>query len=1320
MSDNPEDPIEIEKEDHQDIVSKTVESHETSAKSPTKRKADDESSEEERTFKRLRKEPLPDTAVYDWTLPSEMALYAHKYFERYVQEKDMRDSVIGENPVPTNFIKTRRLDEHFKELLDEKRKRRELDTDKSLEHIQSKVLQIMGPLSKLWFCLEEAFQSEETSLNLEELLDYIDSTILLVGQSYNMVSYKRRLNVLIGVGTERHKAKAAIKDQAALLEQPGKDLFGEPFRKHVNETAKAKKKSKEIYQQGKREGERPSEDKNKRPFRSGPSFKIHNGGQDSTRRFDWKRSNQQGGKTFGNKRTPFQFGKSFKREAEGSFLLCGAHNQHDFEHSNTSSNGKVNKSTSIGFKAFPRKRVGKVSSCRKIKIFSSKLEKNHKQPRDFALGIRFRDRISRKTISAKASSPGKNVQGGKSLDKSGSECHVGERSNPKSQTIKGPISEQSVLSSKEGWGQQTCDKLEKSKCLYSLPPLQNGGFTFAKRYVEREGLDDQNRSKRRLFLRPPSPKTTEIHTFSVGRAAVRVFVPMLRAQSSPSDFYKVTENSHSTFEKDKRQDNYIPGRHVTVLTNLRGLVHGQGYPDLSFSASGVCNQPKKISVDPHSIDRIPGAFDRFSVNDTNFARGKGTESDTEVPEDNFKSTHYCWGNSQSIRVSLLNSTSSFASFPPCQISTTTTYSGHESRPTPASYNALKSRLDTGVRMVGKEFRTVQWKINSDIGDKDCNSDRCLQEGLGSVLSRQVCGRPVDLSGGQSSHKCVRVESNNASSVDLFEDFQIEESTFPGGQYDCSSLPSKNGRDKEQRNDNFVEGDMGICPKQKHDNNSRISTWKTECEGRLGIKELSGLKRVAIGPSCISEDLPEPRPSNNRPFCFKSLPPATTVHVMASGSRMPSSGCLSTELAEERANLCISPFFPNREISKESTVRGCHSNLSNPKLASSIVVRPNFGNMCSKSNIIATKSRSSLQPTGTVSPIDRKSNPGSSGLENFRQNLFAEGISTRAAELIIKARRGGTTSNYKSAWGKWFCWCSERQVDPFLCDLKYILDFLAFLHEQKYEYSTINTHRSAISAYHDKINDISVGKHPKVCALMTGIFNENPPKPKYVFIWDVEKVLNYLRTLQSNAELSDRDLVLKVTILLFLASTKRGHEICYLDVNYMIRASSSYKFYFTKVTKSWKKGQAPPTLELKQFAPNNMMCVVSCLDVYLERSKSWRSDNQTQLLLSHLRPHNEVKTSTIANWVKLVLQRAGIDVKVFQAHSCRSASTSKAKVLGLSLEDILKRGQWTQSSTWQKFYNKDIDCDQSQFESTLLNSKKLSFEPRKKEVWFRIL
>ena len=47
---------------------------------------------------------------------------------------------------------------------------------------------------------------------------------------------------------------------------------------------------------------------------------------------------------------------------------------------------------------------------------------------------------------------------------------------------------------------------------------------------------------------------------------------------------------------------------------------------------------------------------------------------------------------------------------------------------------------------------------------------------------------------------------------------------------------------------------------------------------------------------------------------------------------------------------------------------------------------------------------------------------------------------------------------------------------------------------------------------------------------------------------------------------------------------------------------------------------------------------------------------------------------------------GIDITVFTRHSVRSASTSKANNIGLSIKDIQKAAGWKGSSTFREHYN----------------------------------
>ena len=61
----------------------------------------------------------------------------------------------------------------------------------------------------------------------------------------------------------------------------------------------------------------------------------------------------------------------------------------------------------------------------------------------------------------------------------------------------------------------------------------------------------------------------------------------------------------------------------------------------------------------------------------------------------------------------------------------------------------------------------------------------------------------------------------------------------------------------------------------------------------------------------------------------------------------------------------------------------------------------------------------------------------------------------------------------------------------------MLNFLRNLFQNKYEYSTIDSQMTAISAYQFQltIEEEPVGQGISVCNLMTDAFNKNPRKPK---------------------------------------------------------------------------------------------------------------------------------------------------------------------------------------------------------------------------------
>ena len=49
---------------------------------------------------------------------------------------------------------------------------------------------------------------------------------------------------------------------------------------------------------------------------------------------------------------------------------------------------------------------------------------------------------------------------------------------------------------------------------------------------------------------------------------------------------------------------------------------------------------------------------------------------------------------------------------------------------------------------------------------------------------------------------------------------------------------------------------------------------------------------------------------------------------------------------------------------------------------------------------------------------------------------------------------------------------------------------------------------------------------------------------------------------------------------------------------------------------------------------------------------------SKYLISYTKPHNEESSSTTGRWLKTCLSLTNVDVNVYQAHSTRSASTTK--------------------------------------------------------------
>ena len=138
---------------------------------------------------------------------------------------------------------------------------------------------------------------------------------------------------------------------------------------------------------------------------------------------------------------------------------------------------------------------------------------------------------------------------------------------------------------------------------------------------------------------------------------------------------------------------------------------------------------------------------------------------------------------------------------------------------------------------------------------------------------------------------------------------------------------------------------------------------------------------------------------------------------------------------------------------------------------------------------------------------------------------------------------------------------------------------------------------------------------------------------------------------------------------------------------MLDTGSQIVFELNGLTKTRKTGQTCMKLSFETYPEEPLLDIVSTLRCYIKATESLRKDQQ--LLISYTKPYRALTTSSVSRWIKTVMEMAGVNIETFKAHSVRGACTSKASAKGLATGQIMKLANWKRSSTFKRFYLKNI-------------------------------
>uniref|UniRef100_A0A1X7TAZ0 Tyr recombinase domain-containing protein n=1 Tax=Amphimedon queenslandica TaxID=400682 RepID=A0A1X7TAZ0_AMPQE len=160
------------------------------------------------------------------------------------------------------------------------------------------------------------------------------------------------------------------------------------------------------------------------------------------------------------------------------------------------------------------------------------------------------------------------------------------------------------------------------------------------------------------------------------------------------------------------------------------------------------------------------------------------------------------------------------------------------------------------------------------------------------------------------------------------------------------------------------------------------------------------------------------------------------------------------------------------------------------------------------------------------------------------------------------------------------------------------------------------------------------------------------------------------------------------MLLALTQPSRSSDLSKLSLKGYRNTPEGAVFIPTALAKQSRPGRVFNEFFFPKFSGDENLCPVKSLNLFIEKTRDIRGSTD-QLFISFIKPHQAVTSSTIARWLKQIMEAAGIDTSVFKAHSVRGASTSAAAVQGVTTKDVLNAADWSTDLSFVRFYYKPV-------------------------------
>ena len=269
--------------------------------------------------------------------------------------------------------------------------------------------------------------------------------------------------------------------------------------------------------------------------------------------------------------------------------------------------------------------------------------------------------------------------------------------------------------------------------------------------------------------------------------------------------------------------------------------------------------------------------------------------------------------------------------------------------------------------------------------------------------------------------------------------------------------------------------MALVHGQEHYTESSPPSRETESHSRRRVVCDEGQVRL----DAMSEDIPKDRQDDGTtgsgPLRIQTYSPTSTIRALATRPRGNGMRCIQPRLGKDEG-ICKPSVEPDRQSPSTGSITtdylsDCHTTMETTTVVSNGTKQGNGDVTSSTKKDRPHTNDSQSQPT--------RHNTATSHVDYLKERYRSKCLSGEALQLLLASWRPKSSKTYYSLFTKWASWSNERGSDPVSGDIGEVVNFLAYLFNEGYQYRCLNSDRSAISSVHKKVDGNSVGEHPLV-------------------------------------------------------------------------------------------------------------------------------------------------------------------------------------------------------------------------------------------------